>query len=90
MGQVQQEIGRFKEKSTRVLGISEDSPWPYRAWVEERGTEFLLLSDLGREEVEKYGVGYEAGFPERAYFFVDQEGVVRDKKVETHPATSRR
>ena len=45
----------------------------------------LLLSDLGREEVEKYGVGYEAGFPERASFFVDQEGVVRDKKVEDSP-----
>jgi hypothetical protein len=25
------------------------------------------------------------GFPERAYIFVDQEGVVRDKKAEDSP-----
>jgi peroxiredoxin len=71
MGQVQQEIGRFEEKGARVLGVSVDSCWPHKAGPEERGTGFPLLSDLGREVVEKYGVGYEAGFPERTYFVVD-------------------
>jgi peroxiredoxin len=41
-----------------------------------------LLSDFGREAVEEYGVKHEAGFPERAYFIIDQEGAVRAKKVE--------
>lgn len=71
MGHVQQEIGRFEEKGARVLGVSVDSCWPHKAGPEERGTGFPLLSDLGREVVEKYGVGYEAGFPERTYFVVD-------------------
>lgn len=54
IGQVQQEIGRFKERSARVVVMSEDSPWSHKAWVEERGAELPLLSDLGREVVEKY------------------------------------
>ncbi len=82
MGQLQQEIGRFEEKGARILGVSVDSPWSHRAWAEERGIEFPLLSDFGREAVEEYGVKHEAGFPERAYFIIDQEGVVWAKKVE--------
>ena len=82
MGQLQQEIGRFEEKGARILGISVDSPWSHKAWAEERGIGFPLLSDFGREVVEEYGVKHEAGFPERAYFIIDQEGVVRAKKIE--------
>lgn len=82
MGQVQQEIERFEEKGARVLGISVDSPWSHKAWAEERGIGFPLLSDFGREVVEEYGVKHEAGFPERAYFVIDSEGVVRAKKIE--------
>lgn len=84
MGQLQQEIGRFEEKGARVLGVSVDSPWSHRAWAEERGIEFPLLSDFGRDVVEEYGVKHETGFPERAYFIIDQEGVVRAKKVEDY------
>ncbi len=85
MGQVQQEISRFEEKGARVLGIGVDSPWSHKAWTEERSIGFPLLSDFGREVVEDYGVKHEAGFPERAYFVVDQEHVVRAKKIEDSP-----
>lgn len=85
MGQLQKEIGRFEEKGVKVLGISVDSPWSHKAWAEERGISFPLLSDFGREVVEEYGVKHEAGFPERAYFVIDNEGVVRAKKVEDSP-----
>jgi peroxiredoxin len=74
----------LEEKGARVLGISVDSPWSHKAWAEERGIGFPLLSDFGREVAEEYGVKHEAGFPERAYFVVDQEGVVR-AKVEDSP-----
>lgn len=85
MGQLQEEIGRFEALGAKVLGISVDSPWSHRAWAEERGIDFPLLSDFQREVVEEYGVQHEAGFPERAYFVIDQEGVVRAKKVEDSP-----
>ncbi len=82
MGQLQREIGRFEEKGAKILGVSVDSPWSHRAWAEERGISFPLLSDFWREVVEEYGVKHEKGFPERAYFVIDKEGVVRAKKVE--------
>ena len=85
MGQPQQQISRFEEKGTRVLGLSVDSPWSHKTWAEERGIGFPLLSDFGREVLEEYGVKHKAGFPERAYFAIDQEGVVRAKKVEDSP-----
>ena len=85
MGQLQQEIGRFEALGAKILGISVDSPWSHKAWADERSIEFPLLSDFQREVVEDYGVKHEAGFPERAYFVIDQEGVVRAKKVEDSP-----
>jgi peroxiredoxin len=85
MGQLQQQIGRFEEKGVRVVGLSVDSPWPHKAWAEERGIGFSLLSDFGRGMLEEYGVKHEAGFSERAYFVIDQQGVARAKKVEDSP-----
>ncbi len=86
MGQLQKEIGRFQDKGATVMGISVDSPWSHKAFAEERGIEFPLLSDFQREVVEEYGVKHEAGFPERAYFVIDKDGVIRAKKVEDSPS----
>jgi len=87
MDQLQQEIGRFEENGAKIMGISVDSPWSHRAWAEERGIEFPLLSDFQREVVEDYGVKHERGFPERAYFVIDREGIVQ--KIEDSPSDQR-
>ncbi len=52
MGRLQQEIEHFEEKGAKVLGVGVDSPWSHKAWAEERGIEFPLLSDFRREVVE--------------------------------------
>lgn len=85
LSRVQEEIGRFEEKGASILGISVDSPWSHKAWAEERGIGFPLLSDFQREVIGAYGVAHEAGFPNRAYFVIDIEGVVRAKRVEGSP-----
>jgi peroxiredoxin len=82
---LQEEISRFEEKGATVLGISVDSPWSHKAWAEERDIRFPLLSDFQREVVEDYGMKHDADFPERAYFVIDREGVVRAKRVEESP-----
>ena len=87
MGQLQQEIGRFEENGAKVMGISVGSPWSHRAWVEERGIEFPSLSDFQSEVVEDYGIKHEGGFPERAYFVIDREGIVQ--KIEDSPSDQR-
>ncbi|MGB3634797.1 MAG: redoxin domain-containing protein [Rubrobacteraceae bacterium] len=85
MGQLQEQIERFEEKGAKVLAISADTPWSHKAFAEDRGIEFPLLSDFDREVISSYGVEHEVGFPERAYFVIDREGVVRAKKVEATP-----
>ena len=86
MGQLQEEIRRFEEKGVKILAVSVDSPWSHKAWAEERDIHFPLLSDFQRKVVEEYGVKHEAGFPERAYFVIDREGIVRAKKIEDSPS----
>jgi peroxiredoxin len=85
MGQLQQQIGRFEEKGARLVELSVGSPWSHKAWAEGRGIGFSLLSDFGREMLEEYGVKHEADFPERAYSIIDQQGLVRARKVEDSP-----
>lgn len=86
MVQLQAEMGRFQEKDAKVLAISADSPWSHRAFAEDRGIEFPLLSDYNKRVIEDYGVKHEAGFAERAYFVIDREGVVRARQVEDTPS----
>lgn len=85
MAQLQTEIGRFEEKGAKVLAISADSPWSHRAFAEDRGIEFPLLSDFNKRVIEEYGVKHEAGFAQRAYFVIDRDGVVRARQVEATP-----
>lgn len=87
MGQLQEQMDRFEEKGAKVLAISADTPWSHRAFAEDRGIEFPLLSDFDRTVTSTYGVEHEVGFPERAYFVIDREGVVRAKRVEETPKT---
>lgn len=90
MGQLQTEIGRFEEQGARVLAISADSPWSHKAWAQERGIEFLLLSDFEKTVIGDYGVRHELGFAERAYFVIDPEGSSGRKRSRQPRATSRR
>lgn len=85
LGVVQAEMDRFDELGAKVVAVSADTPWSHRAFAEQRGIEFPLVSDLERAAIEDYGVRHEGGFSERAYFVIDREGVVRAKKVETTP-----
>jgi peroxiredoxin len=85
MGRLQEEMGRFDELGAKVMGVSVDSPWSHKAFADTREIHFPLLSDFGREVTEAYGVKHEAGFPKRAYFVIDKDGVVRAKKVEDSP-----
>lgn len=45
----------------------------------DQGIEFPLLADFNKQVIEDYGVRREAGFPERACFVIDREGIVRAK-----------
>ncbi|MGH3147862.1 MAG: redoxin domain-containing protein [Rubrobacter sp.] len=83
MGELQAELGRFEERGAAVLAVSADSPRSHRAFAADRGIELPLLADFNKRVIEDYGVRREAGFPDRAYFIIDREGIVRVRRVES-------
>ena len=77
--QVRDEIGEFQNDKVQVLGISVDSPFALKAWAEQQGYTFPLLSDFWPhgEVAQAYGVFNEkAGMAVRGTFLVDTEGKV--------------
>jgi mycoredoxin-dependent peroxiredoxin len=72
----------------RVLAVSVDSMFAQRAWSDQEGYGFPLLSDFWPhgEVARTYGVfDAERGVAVRGTFIIDREGVVRWKVVNAIP-----
>jgi peroxiredoxin len=48
-------MARFNDLKATVLGISVDTPFSNKAFAEQNGIDFPLLSDFGGEVAKKYG-----------------------------------
>jgi mycoredoxin-dependent peroxiredoxin len=82
MKQYQTSHGTFTAANTTILGISVDSTWSNRAFREQLGVQFPILSDWKREAARAYGLYDEnSGVARRATFVVDKTGVVRKVDV---------
>lgn len=81
------ELDRFKDYDTEVVSISEDSQYALNAWAKSMGTTIPNLSDFYPQGkvVDLYGVRNPGGFPERALFVIDREGVIRYIEVLSSP-----
>lgn len=80
----------FEERNCQVLGISVDSKFTHKAWVDSKledgglggGLNFPLLSDLKKETTRDYGILFgEAGVAYRGLFLIDPNGVVMHATV---------
>jgi peroxiredoxin len=67
----------FDSRDTVIFGISTDSKWSHKAFSEQLGLEYALLSDYQRKVSEAYGVLRPEGYTNRAVFVIDKEGVIR-------------
>ena len=64
----------------QVLGVSVDSVYTLKAWSDQRGYEFPLLSDFWPhgKVAQEYGVFFDrTGVANRGTFLVDTEGMIR-------------
>ncbi len=69
---------KFNENATTILGISVDSTWANKAFREQVGADFPILSDWKKEVARQYGVlNEQSGFARRVTFVIDTEGIVR-------------
>lgn len=78
--EIRDNIAAFAGRGAQVLGISTDPMFTQRAWAEQEGFSFDLLSDFWPHgEVSRaYGVfDDDAGHALRGSFLIDAEGIVR-------------
>ena len=74
------DIGAFQNDDVQLLGVSVDTTWSLKAWANQEGYQFPLLSDFWPHgaTAESYGVfNSDAGFAIRGTFLIDASGVVR-------------
>ncbi|MDE9367512.1 peroxiredoxin [Luteipulveratus sp. YIM 133132] len=77
---VQRELDRFQGDRVRTVGVSCDAVYSLKAWAQEQGYDFPLLSDFWPhgEVAQAYGVLDEAtGMAVRGTFLIDAHGTVR-------------
>jgi len=86
MPSYEDDLSRFEEHNTQVLGISVDSIPSHEAWQKSvGGITYPLCSDFYPHGAvaEKYGVLRNEGMSERALFIIDKEGKIRF--IDVHP-----
>ena len=84
---------QFHQKGCQVLGISVDSQFVHKAWVETKKEEgglggsldYPLLADLNKSVARSYGVLADAGVALRGLFLINPEGIVMHATVNNLP-----
>lgn len=78
----------FQKLNTEILGVSVDSQFSHRAWINTPrkdgglgGLEYPLVSDLKREISKAYGVLSEDGVALRGLFVIDKDGIVQHATI---------
>jgi peroxiredoxin len=82
--QVRDEFSTYENENVQVIGVSVDTPFSLKAWAEQQGYQFPLLSDFWPHGAvaSQYGVFNEAaGLANRGTFLIDTEGVVQFAEI---------
>jgi len=79
----QQDLGKLEAADTQVLGVSMDSPFSNKAWAQQIGITFPLLSDWGGDVTKEYGLynpEYKAA--RRVNYLIDKQGRVIEMQLD--------
>jgi len=79
----QQNLQRLEATDTQVLGVSMDSPFSNKAWADQIGVTFPLLSDWGGDVTRKYGLyvdKYKAA--RRINFLIGKDGKILAEQLD--------
>jgi peroxiredoxin len=82
--QVRDEFATYTDANVQVIGVSVDTPFSLKAWADQQGYQFPLLSDFWPHGTvaTAYGVfNDKAGLANRGTFLIDKEGVVRFAEI---------
>ena len=79
-------IATLSASQGQVFGISTDTFFTLKAWADQQGFNFPLLSDYNKDVIRRYGVvnpdmiGLK-DIAKRAVFVIDRDGIVRHREV---------
>src|SRR3984957_1505272 len=79
----QQNLKQLEAADTQVLGVSMDSPFANKAFADQIGVTFPLLSDWGGDATRAYGVfvdKYKAA--RRINFLIGKDGKILEEQVD--------
>jgi peroxiredoxin len=79
----QHNLAKLEAADTQVLGVSMDSPFSNKAWAQQIGVTFPLLSDWGGDVTRNYGLynpKYKAA--RRVNYVIDKEGKVIEMQLD--------
>jgi len=79
-------LSRLNQAQAQVYGISVDTFFTLKAFHDQQGYNFPLLSDFNKTAIRDYGVFNEdmiglKGIAKRAVFVIDKDGIVRHREV---------
>ncbi len=79
-------LARLNHANAQVYGVSVDTFFALKAFHDQQGLTFPLLSDFNKEAIQKYGVVNEnmvglKGIAKRAVFLVDGAGIIRYREI---------
>ena len=79
----QQNLSKLEAADTQVLGVSMDSPYSNKAWAQQIGVTFPLLSDWGGDVTREYGL-YESKYKaaRRVNYLIDKNGKVIEMQLD--------
>ncbi len=83
MKNFQQNLQKLEAADTQVLGVSMDSPFANKAFADQIGVTFPLLSDWGGEATRQYGIymeGYKAA--RRVNFLIGKDGKILEEQID--------
>jgi peroxiredoxin (alkyl hydroperoxide reductase subunit C) len=83
MKAIQQDLKRLEATDTQVLGVSMDSPFANKAFADQIGVTYPLLSDWGGDVTRKYGLyveKYKAA--RRVNFLIGKDGKILEEQVD--------
>ncbi len=71
------DVSRFKELKTEILGVSVDDVKSHKEFQRKYNLNFTLLADVDKEVTKLYGVKNLFGLADRVTFIIDKDGVIR-------------
>jgi peroxiredoxin len=75
---IRDDYSAFETKGAKVFGISRDSAWTHKAFIEKQGLKHSLLADMKGQAAQLYGAWNEQlGLAERLTVVIDAQGIVR-------------